>query len=214
MYMDGFHSTLSSRSSNLMCLNLFFPHWTLDTELKFYAAMAFVIGLGILVEAVGLWKMVYLSRMSMRSQKQKVRLSCIHTLQAFLGYMLMLVTMTYSLELLLCAVFGLSTGYSLFFQSKWKLTNRKESNGDSNESSPSPLSSSGLEGMVGASNPCCEFMDGGLWTSANAKTSTTEGEEGNVDEELEPGLTTSLLSREDQTPVPSKEEQSCCGSGL
>lgn len=210
MYMDGFHSTISNDSSNLTCINLFFSHWTLDTKPKFYAAMAFVIGLGVLVEAVALWKMAFMSRMCIRDQKQQGRLSCLHALQAFLGYMLMLVTMTFSAELLFCVVFGLATGNTLFFQRRWKLTHRKEKNEDSHESNSL---SSGLEGLVGAANPCCEFMGDGLWTSAAAKKGTIGGGEGEIDKELG-GMTSSFLVCEEDTSVRSKEEHSCCGSGL
>jgi Ctr copper transporter family len=42
-------------------------------------------------------------------------LPLLHGVQAFSGYILMLVTMTYSIELLLCVVLGLTLGYYLFF---------------------------------------------------------------------------------------------------
>jgi hypothetical protein len=55
------------------------------------------------------------------SQCQKIALrwavTVLHGMQALFGYTLMLVTMTFSIELLLCVVFGLATGYAVFFQS-------------------------------------------------------------------------------------------------
>ena len=38
-----------------------------------------------------------------------------HGVQALLGYVLMLATMTYSAEILLATVVGLATGYAVFF---------------------------------------------------------------------------------------------------
>ncbi|KAL3781864.1 hypothetical protein HJC23_005404 [Cyclotella cryptica] len=58
MYMDGFHSALfhSSSQNPPPCLNLFFPSWTLDNPTKFVFAMMFIMLLGVMVEACGVWR--------------------------------------------------------------------------------------------------------------------------------------------------------------
>jgi Ctr copper transporter family len=61
-------------------------------------------------------------------------ISGLHGFQALLGYVVMLATMTFSVEILLAVVAGLSTGYYFFFAGEV-----------------------GLEGHV-TTNPCCNFM--------------------------------------------------------
>ena len=70
----------------------------------------------------------------------------LHGTQALLGYTLMLVTMTFSLELLLCVVFGLATGYAVFFQRMGF------------DATSEDVDSVSDEARHVTSNPCCEFM--------------------------------------------------------
>jgi hypothetical protein len=65
-------------------------------------------------------------------------ITVLHGSQALTGYILMLATMTFSIELLLSAVFGLALGYAIFFQTEEHYL------GDS--------------GHV-TTNPCCGFME-------------------------------------------------------
>ena len=61
-------------------------------------------------------------------------ISTLHGFQALLGYVVMLATMTFSVEILLSVVLGLSVGYYHFFAGEI-----------------------GLEGHV-TTNPCCNYM--------------------------------------------------------
>ena len=60
MYMDGFHFSLSSVSSDnttpLSCLNLFISSWTLSTRLRFFLALILVTALGISIEGLTTYK--------------------------------------------------------------------------------------------------------------------------------------------------------------
>jgi hypothetical protein len=131
------------------CLNLFFPGWTLDTRGKFAAAMIGIALMGVFVEGV--------SKLRYRTVKAAKRahvlgdqfrwnphflrfsITLLHGSQALTGYILMLATMTFSIELLLSAVFGLALGYAIFFQTEEQY-----------------LADSA--GHV-TTNPCCGFME-------------------------------------------------------
>ena len=117
MFMDGFRWALKGGGS---CLNLYFPGWTLDSRGKIIASMIGVLVLAILTEAIS----KYRHRLSQRAKKtyfqspeaKTLRLTqtSLHGLHALTGYVLMLATMTFSLELMLCVIIGLVIGYAIF----------------------------------------------------------------------------------------------------
>jgi hypothetical protein len=66
-----------------------------------------------------------------RRRKRKVMLLFLYVLQSFMGYMIMLIAMTYSWELLLSVVFGVMMGNRLFvkgdeYELKQQQTMRRE----------------------------------------------------------------------------------------
>ena len=129
----------------LPCLNLVLPGWTLDTPAKFLGAAIATIVLGMAAEGLaaarsGGWVRrrsrrlahAICSRSSDGSRSsgtrpttaaaakwhqylQKMGLVGAHVLQAWMGYVLMLAAMSYSLELLGSALVGLGIGYATFF---------------------------------------------------------------------------------------------------
>ena len=117
MYMDGFRWVLSfTGEPQESCLNLFFTTWTLDTKTKFYIAMGGNILLGIAVEGFSSIRKLAFKKMNQNKFGNPIKTviaSLLHGVQAFMGYMLMLSAMTYSMELLLCVVTGLSIGYGM-----------------------------------------------------------------------------------------------------
>ncbi|KAL3939012.1 MAG: hypothetical protein SGARI_001525 [Bacillariaceae sp.] len=129
-YMDGFQWTLKEKSS---CLNFYFPSWTLDTKQKFLGAMLCVVIMGILTEGLGrlrhdtnkkarkLGLHAQTAPSSSARRQQRRRLSRLWYLQtllqganALMAYILMLATMTFSLEILGCVILGLMIGYFVF----------------------------------------------------------------------------------------------------
>lgn len=74
----------------------------------------------------------------------------LHGLQAMAGYLLMLIAMTFSLELLGSVVAGLATGYGIFFKLPPISAAADGHGGDPND----PYQ---LRQHV-TTNPCCEFM--------------------------------------------------------
>lgn len=144
MYMSGLKS--SFMNPDAPCLNLLFPIYTLDSEFKFLAGMILVTGLGILLEALPHWRRKYIARLErIEGNDDKVQLvsSALHGCQALLGYLLMLVAMTYSIELLFSAILGLSIGYYLFYKQR----RNRFTSGNGNEVQPS------------STTPCCEFLE-------------------------------------------------------
>lgn len=146
MYMDGFHWTLKGDHS---CLNLFFGSWTLDTIPKFLMAMLLVIGLGVATEGINRWKHSVNHGSQGSSQHLRAGLQALSIASA---YLLMLVVMTYSIELLLCVVVGLMIGYYWF---------------DADEI------------HHGGGTPCCNFLESGEtgdnMTQALLSSETTNG---------------------------------------
>eukprot|EP00957_Ditylum_brightwellii_P158723 12080873-Ditylum_brightwellii.AAC.1 len=76
---------------------------------------------------------IYMRKMLKAGMKRKVITVSMHGAQALLGYMVMIATMTFSIEMLLSVIFGIGIGYSLFFD----------------DTSSSHVST----------NPCCAFID-------------------------------------------------------
>jgi len=117
MYMDGFQWTLKGGGS---CINLYFPSWTLDTQGKVIGAMFGVFILAMVTEGISKLRhrLSVQARLLTTSKAKRRQLSVVmtflHGFHAFAGYVVMLATMTFSLELLLCVVFGLTLGYVVF----------------------------------------------------------------------------------------------------
>jgi len=73
-------------------------------------------------------------RQQQSRRMRQIFISALHGVQALLGYVVMLATMTFSVEILLSVVLGLSCGYYYYFAGEL-----------------------GLEGHV-TTNPCCSFL--------------------------------------------------------
>jgi len=141
MYMDGFHFSLS-QNPDAPCINLFLPQWTLHSRVRFLIAMAGVVCLGIAVETVATLRARYVAKVKLAeggrgesSVRVQLVMTLFHGLQACMGYILMLATMTYSIEILICTVIGLSVGF--FIRLRYKT----------------------LPSSSNATNPCCDFLE-------------------------------------------------------
>jgi len=128
MYMDGFRFSLKGGQP---CLNLYLESWTLDTRSKFLLAMACVALLGIATEYISKLRSRLCSKRPLRFRNYRLAIAVLHGLQALVGYILMLTTMTFSVELFCSVIFGLGIGYCLFYSDDdWHVT----------------------------TNPCCNYM--------------------------------------------------------
>jgi Ctr copper transporter family len=140
MYMDGWHWSTTS-SSSLDCLSYLVPSWHLDTRWKFHGALLYTFGLAVLLSAVSSVRVGVVASNSTVANDTSPRndaankssslllLLFLYAMQALLGYALMLVVMTYSIELLLAVIAGLVTGHVA-----WAVTARPDHDTDySNE---------------------------------------------------------------------------------
>ena len=108
--MEGFRVSLKG---NQPCLNLYFSGWTLDSRLKFVSAMFGILVLAVATE--GISKLRFLMSRRLKGSRKRWTVTCLHGLQALVGYLLMLATMTFSVELLLCVIVGLGLGFAIFY---------------------------------------------------------------------------------------------------
>ncbi len=115
MLMFGFDVSGDKRNP---CIVLFVEAWTLDSRTKFYAACVGVMALGFSIEAViALRRTISRRRRLFLKAGPASRKAIILTLFAFnlvLGYLAMLVAMTYSVELFCFVVLGLVVGHGVF----------------------------------------------------------------------------------------------------
>ena len=107
MYMDGFQWIDST------CVIYLFPEWVLTTPASIVGAC-----IGTLAFAIGLEGVIRARRMAVQSMPTGWRQLGVSTLmygvQLTMGYLLMLVVMTYSGPLFLCVIVGLMIGHVCF----------------------------------------------------------------------------------------------------
>mmetsp|Transcript_17459 Transcript_17459/g.35133 ORF Transcript_17459/g.35133 Transcript_17459/m.35133 type:complete len:185 (+) Transcript_17459:117-671(+) len=131
MFMDGFHRSLGDGKGTATpdCLIYLVSGWVLDDKDKFKGALVFSFLLAILMEVFSAVR----GAASHWIQKNRplarfVCLTLIYTLQAILGYLLMFLAMTYSIEILLATVAGLCVGNLAFFRYEDFQPHRKRRN--------------------------------------------------------------------------------------
>ena len=108
MHMDGLELFPTH------CINLLLGSWKLDSPLKFYGAVAGTAVFALLFE-VATWVRRTLHARQVaepRATKWRVATALLYTVQVLWGYLLMLITMTYQIELLLAVVLGLGGGHA------------------------------------------------------------------------------------------------------
>lgn len=113
MYMDGFTAMAGQPKGSVQCVNLLFVTWTLDNALKFGFACVGVFFTGVMIQA--------LTYVRLSLVKKKYGQTCtslltllLYSIQMVLSYMIMLVAMTYNVELFCMVCTGLMVGYALF----------------------------------------------------------------------------------------------------
>lgn len=115
MAMGGFQWSLGKKHDNSKpdCLNYFVPAWKLDDKGKFTGAMVYSFLLGMMTEAITnfqIWLRPFLGTGRLR----KFTMPLLYALQQWLGYIAMMVTMMYSVELFGSLLLGLVLGRLLF----------------------------------------------------------------------------------------------------
>ena len=119
MFMDGFHWTmlLPRGHPSSQCLNYFVASWKLESPSQFRGAMLFSFLLALLLELFSLARtkcIRYFVTSKIESNSNRFlhhfSLTFMYGLQALLGYLLMFIAMSYSIELILSVITGLIVG--------------------------------------------------------------------------------------------------------
>jgi len=133
MFMDGFHFSLfpsekdnstNNHSPPPPCLAYYVSTWQLTESGKFRGAMVFSFLLALLTEALSASRLRWIRFLhsyysaaaptGLRTRKHKIILTVVYALQQWMGTMIMLISMAYSIELLASVVAGLMAGHFLF----------------------------------------------------------------------------------------------------
>jgi len=107
MYMDGFHWM------DTVCVIYLFPEWILNTKGKFVAASIGSLFVGIVLEVVIMRRRRVMSSMG-AGYGRLAASAMFYGLQLTIGYLGMLVVMTYSGPLFMCIILGIVGGHILF----------------------------------------------------------------------------------------------------
>ena len=138
MFMDGFHWSILPRLSSSYthhssdhnstadnsstppppCLAYYVRTWKLDENGKFRGAMLFSFLLALLTEGLSRGRFTLIRFLHRRhgAKQRKLFLTVVYALQQWLGTMIMLISMMYSIEMLLSVVAGLMVGNFLFMR--------------------------------------------------------------------------------------------------
>lgn len=141
MYMDGFHWSLffqHMKSPKMICLNYFVSTWKVQYPSEFRGCMIYTFLLAILLEALSSIRAVcgqyfqhqrssivrgqhhigssfhYRRRLGLLEVSRHIITIILYAFQTIIGYLIMLIVMSYSMELLLSILFGLIIGNGLF----------------------------------------------------------------------------------------------------
>ena len=124
MYMTGFISYLTGEyrtpggETKPECINLWFESWTLDSQVKFFFGCIGVILLALATEGMGCVRRIakwnLKQHQSLSEESKGVIMTVLYAVQIFMGYLCMLVAMTYQSELFVCLIFGLALGHFVF----------------------------------------------------------------------------------------------------
>lgn len=111
MWMAGFQTASPSDG----CVAFLFQPWVLSTTAKFAIACLGTLAMGLAVEGLVALRRALLARWKPRSWVAKsAGMLGLYGLQVMLGYLLMLVSMTYQVELFVCVILGLMAGHGVF----------------------------------------------------------------------------------------------------
>lgn len=127
MFMDGFHwslhhpshpnnNTATGTTTPPDCLIYFVTGWVLDDADKFKGAIIFSFLLALCMEILSAIRGAAAHYLHQNKWLRFVGLTLIYGLQALLGYLLMFLSMTFSIEILLAAIVGLCVGNIALFR--------------------------------------------------------------------------------------------------
>lgn len=152
MFMDGFHRSLlphhnnntndNHRQAQPACLIYFVSGWILDDEDKFKGAMMFSFLLGLCMEILSASRGAASHYVRRPAWARVLCLTTIYAVQGLLGYLLMFLAMTFSLEIILATVLGLCVGNLAFFRYEDFQPHRKRRNNGNDTTTTTTISQS------------------------------------------------------------------------
>lgn len=117
MLMGGFEVAGGPNSNSKTCVILFFKEWKLNTAGKFAGACFGVFFLGFSIELLIALRRRIVNRkrlfINLPLPVRKITVIALFGINLVLGYLAMLVAMTYSVELFICVVVGFIVGHAL-----------------------------------------------------------------------------------------------------
>jgi len=131
MSMSGFVSQAIS-GKTAPCMLLLFGSWALDGPAKFGMACIGTFLLGILLQFVTKTR-ISVNRWKLSPHLKTITICALYTVNTTIAYLLMLIAMTYSTELFIMVLLGLSTGYALFLVNSYTPINTDPCCGDESE---------------------------------------------------------------------------------
>lgn len=115
MFMQGFQTMKTDKNSKTVdCVTLLFETWTLDSRVKFGFACVGVFLLAALTQCVPLLRRVVMAQFKDTLWARDLLLSLLFGADKTVGYFVMLVAMTYSVELFVMICLGLTCGFVVF----------------------------------------------------------------------------------------------------
>ena len=237
MYMHGF------QWQGTTCVAYLFPSWVLNTPGKFAAAAIGTIFFGILLEASIYLRRIFTSYVSTKAAsgqglgatgatgKWKYTLASAGTymVQLTLGYLIMLVIMTYSAPLFIAVIVGLGSGHVLFTilrsrqekkscpcaSSKQEARITPDVSTGSSIIGGNSLRQVGLLPLPEGSTPCCmnNIPDDGLLQNSALPAPIDDEEENKCDCKVEDDTSIEEKSFTNEFNK-SEATTSCCGSAI
>ena len=149
MSMTGFESTVT-QGSNALCYVYLIPSWVLDTSTKFGFACFGTVLIGIFIHS--------LSSLKLRIEKWKITTLIklflyfvIYFIQILASYIIMLISMSFNVELFFMVVIGLTIGY-VMFNPKFHILCFKPNEADKDTVATTGVFTTHVE-------PCCQSLD-------------------------------------------------------
>lgn len=167
MWMSGFQ--ILDEHTNRPCVALLFEGWDLNTKFKFVIGCFGTFGMGLFVEFL-VYTRRQVKRRFMNGQMPKLHFRIIsggmlllYLVQVSIGYMLMLVAMTYQVELFLMVVFGLTVGHGAFNMSGPVLESAEACCQGFDPDNQETISSRNLDALI--DSPLGQHTNGWLYAS-------------------------------------------------
>lgn len=207
MNMAGFDSLAADEPGSSPCVNFLFDNWTLNSNIKLVAACFGTVLLGVTIQLLTKLRMFLSPQFALVESPPAYSLASLGNVlasfkpvtkafltilfygtQTLLSYLIMLIAMTYNVELFACVAAGLTLGYAFFLLD--------------------------LPQAPHSTDPCCSALDDGTGNNPIKKTTVAAGG-GDGKHGLYSRLITNSI-HEPSKPQANVEstEGSCCGGGF